>query len=608
MLQPLCGDVKLCGQPQTDRIRSTIRPRGLGSCSTTAPPLRLRMTSADILCARSMEVGWEDGTGIRQTWSSWSDELENGWYEAEKLLPSSATDISVHFKVHGLGGPWDVCRVDRRRKCEWVADGNGRHQSEVIWLRASDAHLNDEVDAIFELAGHFNGCYIRRAWNCVDVSSDRYPWEHWSDALSRPRVQPPCSTLEAADGAAPLAVGLGNPRVYLICTTKRMCAAARELVEIHRQTLRGLRQLDAKFTGQWWGVNMGTSASAGLGIASAVLLFVAPPVGVGLGVGSAVTGGLAFAGDVATDRELLADFRSQLSRDTRDAFAVAELLREWLLARQALVAYSACGEPPCASSSDSCTGVQGISVSGVSQRQLSVSSSFSMAEDVACWGAAHSSSSNALGTALDTGLTAGAVAEGAAATGTRVAQQLGQSVAAAASQVLGIAGALISTGYAIRGWSSTKAGQTAVRQKSADLTKRLLQLQHLLASVDRLECPICADGITLAESVRRCMHSFHCFHDRCLHRYASHCPSCESPLEMEAQMMVDSVDQPHYWQHQRRKSRTSSSTRSSEALATAHRRLVPRQRTLSVSSSSPHGDVDARPRGCVFGQLQSGCL
>merc|ERR1719191_1458645 len=86
----------------------------------TLPPLRLRMVSSDILCPRSMEITWQDGSGAQQRWSSWNADVENGWYEAEKLLPCGSRDVCVRFKVHGPGGPWDVCRVDRRRNCEWV--------------------------------------------------------------------------------------------------------------------------------------------------------------------------------------------------------------------------------------------------------------------------------------------------------------------------------------------------------------------------------------------------------------------------------------------------------------------------------------------------------
>eukprot|EP00441_Pelagodinium_beii_P009567 CAMPEP_0197693818 /NCGR_PEP_ID=MMETSP1338-20131121/113031_1 /TAXON_ID=43686 ORGANISM="Pelagodinium beii, Strain RCC1491" /NCGR_SAMPLE_ID=MMETSP1338 /ASSEMBLY_ACC=CAM_ASM_000754 /LENGTH=541 /DNA_ID=CAMNT_0043276607 /DNA_START=75 /DNA_END=1697 /DNA_ORIENTATION=+ len=537
------------------------------------------MTSADILCVRSMEVKWEDGTGIRQSWSSWGDELQNGWYEAEKLLPSSATDISVHFQVHGLGGPWDVWKVDRRRKCEWIVDSSGKNKKEVIWLKTGDT-VDQEVDAIFELAGPFNSCYIARCWNSASAATTaRQPWEYWPDRASRPRPEPPCATLEAADGAAPLDVGLGNPRLYLICTTKRVCAAARELVETHRRTLSELRKLDTKFTGQWLGVNMGTSASAGLGIASAVLLFTAPPVGIGLGVGSAVTGGLAYAGDVASEGELVADFRSQLSRDARDAFVVAELLKEWLQARQALVTYSESCENAMLSSEH---------LDGQAGRSFSIMSNSSDMPGLACWG--RGDTDQAL-TALDTGLTAGAVAEGAAATGTRVAQQLGQTVASAASQVLGIAGALISTGMAIRGWSSTKASQTSVRRKLEELLLRILQLQHLLASLDRLECPVCADGITLADSVSHCSHSFHCFHKQCVQRYGESCPICHSELDAEDQMLVDSVEQHQCLGRPRRKQRSrpvfSTADAFQSSVGSSHQLLPPNLRTLSVHSNPP---------------------
>merc|ERR1712039_994502 len=88
--------------------------------------------------------------------------------------------------------------------------------------------------------------------------------------------------------------------------------------------------------------------------------------------------------------------------------------------------------------------------------------------------------------------------------------------AAAAGQAFGIAGALISTGIAFRGWSSRKGGQTAVRKKISELLMRVLRIQHLLAMIDRLECPICASHITLDSQVRHCVGHAHCFHASCL--------------------------------------------------------------------------------------------
>jgi hypothetical protein len=307
-------------------------------------------------------------------------------------------------------------------------------------------------------------------------------------------------------------------------------------MDVHRGTLERLRVWDKQFTGQWVGANLGNTASAGLGIASAVLLFLAPPVGAGLGIGSAVAGGLTFAGDSLADSAHCADLRRQLSKDTWNSFVVSELLKEWVQARQALRA--------AASESDvlmerpllrTISSASEVSFGGPSPRCT-----------VGCGGG--DGSSGDVGDALDTGLTAGAVVDGGAVMGVRVADGLGKT-AAAASQVLGVAGALISTGFAIRGWSTIKAGHAAVRAKKQELTLRLLQIQHLLASLDRLECPICADDITLSDTVRHCSGSMHCFHATCLSRLwggvassSSACPVCCDPMEQEFEMLVDSVD------------------------------------------------------------------
>lgn len=504
----------------------------------TAPPVRLRMTCSDMLCIRSMEVEWEDGTGVRRSWSSWTDQEvpSAGWLEAERLLPSSATDINVQFKVRGPGGPWAVCRVDRQRNCSWVTK-DGEHIPESIWLRTGlKGGADQEIDAVFDLTGPMQACYAFRAWNAARAAdSQTEAWEHWEDEATRPVPEPRGPILEAADAAAPLAVGLGKPQVYCICTTKRVCAALHALMGVHRQTLQGLKDLDDKFTGQWLGVNVGNTASAGLGIASAVLLFAAPPLGVGLGIGSAVAGGAAFAGDSLADWAHLGDLKRQLCKDAWNTFVATELLKEWVQAREALLRFPSEGvgspdDPFCDSR--------------YQDRDRSSSSIDGYPVIVAA--------------AVDGGLTVSAVVDGAASAGTHIAEQLG-SAAAVASQVLGITGALISTGFAIRGWSTSKAGQSAVREKMAALRARLLQIQQLLASVDRLECPLCADDVILSDIVSRCSHGCHCFHAACVRRYQHAggsvpsratilgakredlCPECGGPLEAETEMLVETL-------------------------------------------------------------------
>lgn len=477
----------------------------------TKPPVRLRMISADFLCTRSMEVEWEDGTGVRQTWTSWTDELESSWFEAVKLLPSRATAISVSFKVHGPGGPWDICGVDRHKKCEWTFSHDGKPQPEVIWLRTGMEDTFNRIDVVFELSGPVHGCYVSRAINTAREGPPEW-WECWTDKKSRPLPEERAATLDAADGAAPL-VGLGEPRLYYKCTAKRMCAALHVLLDIHRDTIFGLRELDARFTGQWVGVNSANTVSAGMGIAAAVLLFTVPPVGVGLGIGSAITGGVAWAGDLAADHAHFAGLRKQVSKDAWNAFAVTELIKQWMDAQEALGASnSAAGLMQCFGS-----GMRGPQTAAARVEEL-------------------------VGRPVDNVIVAAGVSQGTAQTATRFAERVANvgSGIGVASQVFGVASALVSTGIAIRGWSSTKSGQHAVRDQMSVIGLRIRQIEHLLATVDRLECPICADNITLMDDVRHCKDGHHCFHEQCLQQREV-CPCCYCSLEQHAESMVDSV-------------------------------------------------------------------
>mmetsp|Transcript_18219 Transcript_18219/g.32014 ORF Transcript_18219/g.32014 Transcript_18219/m.32014 type:complete len:529 (+) Transcript_18219:54-1640(+) len=502
-------------EAEEDAAESTLVP--------TLPPLRLRMVSADVLCIRSMEVEWKDVTGACHTWSSW-DDAQNGWYEAEKLLPSSAREVKVRFKVQGLGGPWDVCRVDRHRGKCWVTSKDGRsNKKEVIRIRSQGQTTSDAVDAVFELKGPMHGCWVNRAWNAANASSEREFWEYWRDG-SRPAQEESPLTLQAADGAAPSSYCLQSApslacyddgQIRLICSMKRMCAASKELLKVHSRTVQGLRSLDDNITGQWVGANVGTTTSAGLGIASAVLLFLAPPVGLGIGIGSAVTGGLTWAGDSVADKFTESQIKRQLSEDAREAFVVAELLREWMSCQESIGAAAAGTKP--LDSTEPC-GAAGL------------------------WAMSP----------VDAGLMAGVAAQSTGSGATNLARTAANVGAAAtvAAQVLGVAGALIGTGLAVRGWSTTKSNQLTVRAKIEELLLRILQVQHLIAAVDRLECPICLDPVTLADEVRHCCDFQHCFHAQCLEQRrqslgiegADCCPVCTGPMDAEEESKVESAD------------------------------------------------------------------
>ena len=79
--------------------------------------------------------------------------------------------------------------------------------------------------------------------------------------------------------------------------------------------------MDQRFTTQWAAVNSTNTLSAGLAVAGAAALFVAPPVGIGLGIGSAVSGGAASAGDAAADSYLLAELRRIVQRALYEEFS-----------------------------------------------------------------------------------------------------------------------------------------------------------------------------------------------------------------------------------------------------------------------------------------------
>merc|ERR1712139_500402 len=89
------------------------------------------------------------------------------------------------------------------------------------------------------------------------------------------------------------------------------------------------------------------------------------------------------------------------------------------------------------------------------------------------------------------------------------------------------------------------SGQQIVRGKIQELSCRILQGQHLLAAVDRLECHICSDNITLADDVVHCKGRLHCFHAHCARHLAKRgraaCPQCGCELIAEVDLMIESV-------------------------------------------------------------------
>jgi len=481
-------------------------------CARTSPPLRLHMVSVDMLCPRSLEASWVDPFGIRNHWTSWANNLQGGLFEAEKILPSGSTQICVSFSTHGAIAQ-DVCKVDRHNECEWVL-WNESNVAEEIWLRCTDATAFENIDVVFELVGPGSACYLQRAWNAARTSAPA-GWEYWSDLGSRPSrfEDGVCIVLEAADGAAPLIEDIGNPQISYRCTTKRMCAALRVLEDVHRETLQGLVALDKRCSKQWLGSNIGNTASAGLGIASGVLAFVAPPIAIPFGIGSVLAGGLAAGGGAVAERQQLHRLRKQFSKDDWNTCAAAELIEQWSQARDSLGGCScSLGIPP----------KNGNSPPPKSQATEK--------EEELVLGASVAVSTNSN------------VSTATQMVATAVNLRLPDAVLASC-RVLGLAGSVLTTGLAVHGWCSTGDSQAAVREQTKALKLHIIRSQFLLAGVDRLECQICAGDVALIEDVRRCAQCLSCCHADCIPGGVSVCCSkCGGFFEEDAYTMVDSLD------------------------------------------------------------------
>jgi len=469
-----------------------------------------------------MELEWENGTGKKQCWSSWSDPL-CGWFEAEKILPSSVTDIRVHFKIHTVVKSFPVCAVIRPDNCNWVWKGTSKDYEYVTETFSFCQESRDEcpaVDVTFELTGTVADCHVWRVWNAARDGGHQERWEWWEDSLSRPRMEPGPDVLQAADAAAPPGYGSGDPEEYCAGATRRLIAAAKTLQEIRRSTLVCLRDIDQQQTDQWVAVNSTNSLSAGLAIASAVTLFIAPPIGIGLGIGSAGVGVSATVGEAVADHATLNDLRGQMSKDILNTFAVTELQREWLQARDCVGTVL---NAPAKGLRDD-LGLSEVALESAQAAQMGVAIANTMmnfADDAA---------------------------QGAAAVGETAA--VGARVAPVAMKVFGVAGAVFSTGIAVHGWSTTKSLQGTVRAKLKELTSAMLCTQRWLSAMSQLECPICLLGIELSDEAQCCLESWHYSHKRCLQMWVTECqmtgreascPQCCGALAQRAGVLEELI-------------------------------------------------------------------
>jgi len=496
-------------------LQSSLRPceealkvhRLASACEpATPPPIRLRMVSHDSLCARSMEVSWDNATGGRQRWSSWDDQFSSS-YVSEKLLPACATNIAVEFKTRARiagGESFTVYAVDRQRKCHWKTNEHGKYVAEVIRFRSSAVDRHEGVDAVFEMTGPLLHCYVWRAWNAASgvIQDHDDAWECWHDEATRPAPVAPPAALLAADAAASRKEELqSDPHERLQSCTKRLNAAARALLDIRRQTLSDLESLDRRLELHWLAINSTNTLSVGLGAASVAAFFVCPPAGIALGVGSMASGTAAQATDIMSDELYLQMVRAQLAKDAWNAFAVAELELEWLRA---------------------CDVVGGTAVEGDSSQAISELEKVSVV---------------------------GSRVVGASAT---AANAVVHGALPATAKVLGIAGVAISAGIAIHGWANDKALRSALRRKRSELATSMLALLRWLASMRLLECPICNDPLHIGHMAVQCHNSWHCMHASCMQRHMQEaslpaeqrccCPVCSGKMEIGERVLNDIIE------------------------------------------------------------------
>eukprot|EP00930_Biecheleria_cincta_P043709 TRINITY_DN29998_c0_g1_i1.p1 TRINITY_DN29998_c0_g1~~TRINITY_DN29998_c0_g1_i1.p1 ORF type:complete len:906 (+),score=175.51 TRINITY_DN29998_c0_g1_i1:23-2740(+) len=473
-------------------------------CLPTPPPLRFTLKSHDKLTQISMKISWIDDRGQEHTWNSWEDGL-CGRFGATKLLPASSIDIKVRFQVQPGGRK--VHEVDRHRNCAWTKQGE-----EAITFRSADSEDDSHsIDAFFEARGPLTHCHIWKAWNAHNEGHPEY-WECWPDFPSD-RVEPPPKTLAAADLAAPWpgnrhAVAPASPSsansatseegedhaAYVASAMRRLCAAAEVLVDVRRETLETLEELNSKLTKQWYRVNSGNTVAAGLAVASFGALFAAPPVGLALGVGSAAAGVGATTSDAVGDhgksRNLTklvgADLCEQMGFETVEAELQATL-----------------------------------ESAAISKMRLHRSSP----------------GRRRAGTALSLGVqTASLVAvRSARAVAMTRAGAEGLSVV---GKVFGGLGAGLAVGVAIHGWSTLKPTQKMVQEKITEAQRSLDYLQSLLNQMGGvLHCPLCQEqlcfGGDTGTAIKRCA-QFHCFHEHCFENSRTKddafqgCPVCPS--------------------------------------------------------------------------------
>jgi len=230
-----------------------------------------------------------------------------------------------------------------------------------------------------------------------------------------------------------------------------------------------LRELDAAYTNHWAGVNAAKTATAGLSIASFILLFFPPtiPVAIGLGIGAAATGGGTAVGDYVADGVKDGHLNDILQKDKENKQAFlqeaqrVQSLTQHMNERETrefwgLVAAGVAAGSALKSGWNIGTGIADLVAIGRITGQLA-----SVAGD---------------------GAKAGAAVASAGAAGARVA-------ASTSTKVLGGIGMAFAVADCVHSWGTGKAGQERLRQALRTIEQELTEHdQHQVHAADGPQC------------------------------------------------------------------------------------------------------------------------
>lgn len=310
------------GQDTSKEARSSSKPRAI---APTQSPVRLCMFSEREMV--SMEVRWCDTSSAKQRWSSEEDNFCTP-YEAEKILPSCATNISVEFFVCSDGSKTPVYKKGTAVKESLIEPVVERielrlNPSKIV---ANDRGASNNIDAIFTLDGCGYDCHVKSAWN---RAGEPRSWEIYDDKSERPDPALPLLTLIAADNVPAPPLEFMNAASGVVLATNRLVAALKALQEVRRVGLKQFQDIDQGFDLQWWLVNIGNTCSLASDTASALTAVCSPTTSAITGFIAASFTSSAWVYDVIGEGMRNKRVRQAYFWMLRECMAVQELEKQW---------------------------------------------------------------------------------------------------------------------------------------------------------------------------------------------------------------------------------------------------------------------------------------